>query len=104
MTNTYQFPRMKNIGDWIIQDQLAKIQDETKEAIYACGNYGCVQLTTGYASPNAELARKEYLVELMDIIHCVETALRMEDVDNEEYEQVRQLVIEKNRKRGYYDD
>lgn len=95
---------MKNLGDFTISDQLAKIEDETKEAIKACGDYGCVQLETRFDSPQAEKAREEYLMELLDIIHCVETALRMEYVDEAEYERIRQLVIEKNRKRGYYDD
>lgn len=95
---------MKNLGDFTISDQLAKIEDETKEAIKACGDYGCVQLKTWFDSPEAEKAREEYLMELLDIIHCVETALRMEDVDEAEYERIRQLVIEKNRRRGYYDD
>lgn len=98
----YRFPAMAQLGDWVIQDQLAKIKDETDEVITACGEYGCKQLATGYASPESEKAREEYLMELMDVIHCVETALRMEDVDNKECERIQQLVIEKNRKRGYY--
>lgn len=101
---SYQFPRMKDTDKWDIYDQFAKIKEEVNEAEYACGTYGYVQLTTGYASPNAEIARDEYLMELVDIIHCVETALRIEDVTEDEYEEIKRLVIEKNRKRGYYDD
>lgn len=104
MTNTYQFPAMKNIRDFTIQDQLKKIEDEVKEAITACGDYGCTQLATRYDSPESEKAREHYLIELLDITHCVETALRMEYVDEAEYERIKQLVIDKNRNRGYYDD
>lgn len=103
MSNTYQFPAMKNLSDWDIQCQLEKIEEEIKEAVKACEYYDYRQLTTGYASPQAEKAREEYLMELMDITHCVETALRMEDVNEEEYSRIRELVIKKNRKRGYYE-
>lgn len=101
---SYQFPRMKDTAKWGIYEQFDKIKEEVNEAERACGTYGYVQLATGYASPNAELARNGYLMELVDIIHCVETALRIEDVTDDEYEEIKRLVIEKNRKRGYYDD
>lgn len=40
-------------------------------------------------------------MELLDIIHAVETALRMEFEDSE-VEELRAKVIEKNGRRGYY--
>ena len=40
-------------------------------------------------------------MELMDVIHAAETALRME-FSYEEVEALRDRVEEKNRKRGYY--
>ena len=66
-----------------------------------CGDYGYTQLTTGYMSEESQKARREYLMEVFDIIHATETLLRMEATD-EEVKQLQQAVIEKNRKRGYY--
>lgn len=52
-------------------------------------------------SEESQKARREYLMEVFDIIHATETLLRMEATD-EEVKQLQQAVIEKNRKRGYY--
>lgn len=45
--------------------------------------------------------RMDYGIELMDVIHSAETALRMEFTD-QEIAQLQDSVIEKNRARGYY--
>lgn len=86
MNNFYRFPPMAKLGEWDDIDQITKIGQELDEAREAC--FG----SSGDA---------DYGVELMDVIHAAETALRM--VFNEaEVELLRQLCIEKNRKRGYY--
>ena len=41
-------------------------------------------------------------MELMDVIHAAETALRME-FDDAEVDGLREAVEEKNRERGYYE-
>lgn len=101
MSNFYRFPAMVKPDGWTVSDQLSKIEEETREAIQACGDYGYTQLTTGYMSEESQKARREYLMEVFDIIHATETLLRMEATD-EEVKQLQQAVIEKNRKRGYY--
>lgn len=101
MSNFYRFPAMVKPDGWTVSDQLSKIEEETREAIKACGDYGCTQLDTGYASAESENARIKYLMKVLKIIQATETLLRMEATD-EEVEQLQQAVIEKNRKRGYY--
>lgn len=97
----YRFPAMKPeaLGD--PQAQLGKIEDEAIEAIQACGNAGLMALEHGYASEEFEDAMTNYGMELLDIIHATETALRMEFTD-EEVEELRARVIEKNARRSYY--
>lgn len=46
-------------------------------------------------------ARDAYGMELMDVIHAAETALRMK-FDDSEVDQLRAAVEAKNRERGYY--
>lgn len=104
MSSAYQFPRIKIKDEWNNHIQLAKTNEEVDEAVVACGYYEYRMLISGSSSFETQLARREYLAELLDIIHCVETVLHMEDVDDEEYEDIKRFVIEKNRKRGYYDD
>lgn len=101
MLSFYRFPAMAKLDDWTISDQLSKIEEETREAIKACGDYGCIQFDTGYASAGSENARMRYLMKVVGIIHTTETLLRMEATD-EEVEQLQQAVIDKNQKRGYY--
>lgn len=89
MTNEfYRFPAMAKLSEWDNSDQIIKIEEETDEVSRAYhGNEGNIP----------------YGVELMDVIHAAETALRMEFTD-EEVEHLHALTIEKNRKRGYYGD
>lgn len=88
MTNFYRFPAMSKLDEWDNVDQIAKIEEEVEEA------------KSAYFAVNNELP---YGVELMDIIHSAETALRM-NFNEEEVAHIHKLAIEKNRKRGYYDD
>lgn len=43
-----------------------------------------------------------YVMELMDVIHACETALR--EFDPRQLDAIKALVIKKNDDRGYYDD
>lgn len=43
-----------------------------------------------------------YVMELMDVIHACETALR--EFDPQTLDRIKALVISKNDDRGYYDD
>lgn len=88
MTDFYRFPAMAKLNEWDNADQIAKIREEVEEAERA------------YFSVDNEIP---YGIELMDIIHSAETALRM-NFNDEEVSLIRELAIEKNRKRGYYDD
>ena len=49
-----------------------------------------------------EMYRTAYGMELMDVIHAAETALRMELTDAE-VDGLSEAVEEKNRRRGYYE-
>lgn len=82
----YRFPAMEKLSEWDNADQIEKIEEEANEAHRAY--YDC----------DTEIA---YGVELMDVIHAAETALRM-NFNDSEIESLRNLAIEKNRKRGYY--
>lgn len=86
MTDFYRFPAMAKLNEWDNSKQIEKIDEEVEEVREAY-----------YGSDN-EIA---YGVELMDVIHAAETALRMTFNDNE-VAHLHELAIEKNRKRGYY--
>lgn len=88
MSEFYRFPAMVGLNEWDNAQQIEKIDEEANEAqrVY-------------YESDN-EIS---YGVELMDIIHAAETALRM-NFNDSEVSHLHELVIEKNRKRGYYDE
>ena len=82
----YRFPAMANIGQFDTLEQLKHIERELREA-YEANYYD---------------ERQAYGMELLDIIHATETALRMEFSQNE-VEELRARVIEKNSSRGYYE-
>ena len=87
----YRFPKHVNVNSIDNRQAHEKIGEELLEAVAA------------YWMPwyvNDEL-RQQYGMELLDIIHATETALRKEFSD-EEVEQMRAKVIEKNARRGYY--
>lgn len=80
----YNFPPIKGIENIPLSKQLQKIAEECQELVEA----------------KTEL---EQLEELLDLLHAVETALRIfEQFAN--VDQMIELVIEKNKERGYYDD
>lgn len=87
-TDFYRFPAMAKLNEWDNVDQITKIEEEVEEARNA------------YFAMDNEIT---YGVELMDVIHSAETALRM-NFNDEEVAHLHELAIEKNRKRGYYDD
>lgn len=86
MSDFYRFPAMEKLSEWDNSDQIAKIEEEVEEASKA------------YYAVDNEIP---YGIELMDVIHAAETALRMNFSDSE-IANLHSLAIEKNRKRGYY--
>lgn len=84
MTNFYRFPEIKN-PPVKKMDQLMKIDEELEESVMAF----------------AFEKRIDYGMELMDIIHAAETALRTEFSDDE-IDVIYETVIEKNKERNYY--
>lgn len=102
----YRFPAMAKLKERDGQEQLACIGHELAEAHEACeaweatcGIPGSVQRVCG---TDALARRWAYGMELMDVIHAAETALRMEFSDDEARD-LRTEVERKNRERGYYD-
>ena len=87
----YRFPAMEKLDEWTNQQQIDKVLSEYREAAKAEVIYRC-------GEPEW---RMSYGMELMDIIHATETALRIEFTD-EEVERLRDEVEKKNRDRGYY--
>lgn len=83
--SVYRFPPMANIEMFETLEQLEYIEQELREAYEA----------------NHDNERQAYGMELLDVIHATETALRME-FSEQEVERLRAMVIEKNAKRGYY--
>lgn len=97
MSGFYRFPSMANIGDLTTEGQAAKIFEEAYEAKSAQA-FWCY----GNGSGDEDADRIAYGMELMDVIHAAETALRM-GFSDEQVDSLRELVIEKNATRGYYD-
>ena len=102
MTDFYRFPAMADIDAWSWHNQIPYVLGEAKEARDAYRAMLDSRWDTHDGEPTDESVR-EVGLELMDVIHAAETALRMEFTDDE-VRNLRDSVIEKNRKRGYYDD
>lgn len=101
MSGFYRFPAMVKLGELSAEAQAVKIREEADEAFNALCD-GLWDCDTG--EPRVEMGeadRTAYGMELMDVIHAAETALRMEFGDAEVC-RLRERVIEKNSKRGYY--
>lgn len=96
MSGFYRFPAMANIGDLTTEGQAVKILEEADEAKSAQAFW-----FYGNGSGDEDADRIAYGMELMDVIHAAETALRME-FDDSEVDGLRDAVEDKNRKRGYY--
>lgn len=93
----YRFPEIKNkrILNETTNDCVHKIVFEVGEARDVLDGIG------GF--DGVMHGRLMYGMELMDVIHAAETALRF-DFSNDEVEQMRKDVESKNRDRGYYDE
>lgn len=101
MSGFYRFPAMAKLGEFTNKEQAEKVRDEATEA--------CSALRDGLWDYNTGTRRKEmsdsdrtaYGMELMDVIHAAETAMRMEFSD-EEVASLHIATVAKNLKRGYY--
>lgn len=102
MTSFYRFPEI-DIEDLSAHDQLWKISEELHEAVHAYNEYQHKYWTSLFDSEEIHQAYEKYLMEVMDIIHAAETLLHITDVDTKTANKIKNAVIEKNRKRGYYD-
>ena len=95
----YRFPAMAKLDEWTNGEQMTAIIKERREADEALE---ILEAVSPYTAPeDIALRRREYGMELIDIIHATETALRMEFTD-EEVAELRDAVEKKNRDRGYY--
>ena len=87
-TNFYRFPDMSAGKDWDLTNQFEKIEEELEEAKNAY-----------FRNDGNEHA----ILEMMDVLHAVETWFRIEGLSPEELKAYSIIVHEKNAKRGYYD-
>lgn len=101
MSGFYRFPAMVLLDDWDSEDQINKVRSETVEAYRAMRDCLWDYDTGKRREEPIEADRTAYGMELMDVIHAAETALRM-GFDDAEVCRLRERVIEKNSKRGYY--
>ena len=83
---SFNFPPMKGLENFTVQEQLAHISQETGECIAAF-----------YDGDEYDIVS-----EAMDIIHAVETLLRMKGIVGDKADELRNTVEHKNRIRGYY--
>ncbi len=101
MTGFYRFPRLKWSDKLTARDQLEHVAGEVYEARESLDEYVKTAEDVKQGS-DVELDRLfAYGMELMDVIHAAETALRI-TFDDEEIDGLRMAVIYKNKKRGYY--
>ena len=100
MCGFYRFPAMAMPDGYSRLDQFGKIIEEVSEVESARRT---LSLADDFCDDRGEIERyrEAYGTELMDVIHAAETALRME-FSEEEVSRLRDKVIEKNSKRGYY--
>lgn len=101
MSGFYRFPAMARLGEWTNEHQVTKVCCEACEAWDALRDCLWDYDTGTRREEMSEADRTAYGMELMDVIHAAETALRMEFSDDEVNE-LRGMVERKNRKRGYY--
>lgn len=106
MSGFYRFPAMAKLGEWTNIKQLEKVIEEVGEAhdaLEAMYDWFRLAFTTQDEAElkKVDLARNAYGMELMDVIHAAETALRMEFTPSE-VDMLRDKVERKNRERGYY--
>lgn len=101
MSGFYRFPAIAKLGEWTNEHQVTKVCCEACEALDALRDCLWDYDTGTRREEMSEADRTAYGMELMDVIHAAETALRMEFSD-EEVDELRGMVERKNRKRGYY--
>lgn len=101
MSGFYRFPSMAKLGEWTNEHQVTKVCCEACEAWDALRDCLWDYDTGTRREEMSEADRTAYGMELMDVIHAAETALRMEFSDAE-VDGLREAVEEKNRRRGYY--
>lgn len=85
----YHFPTMSTVKDFDLSEQFQKIEEELEEAKRAY-----------YDNDGNEHA----VLEMMDLLHAVETWFRIAGMSSDELKLYRNVIISKNRKRGYYDE
>lgn len=98
MTDFYRFPAMAKLDKFENLQQMGHVSKETIEAMEECAS-----LENALYPYDRTRHHRAYGMELLDVIHATETALRMEFTD-EEVEELQRRVIEKNKMRGYYDE
>ncbi|WP_288070592.1 hypothetical protein [Adlercreutzia caecimuris] len=89
MSEFYRFPAMARLGELTSDLQAEKVCEEAQELAEASAR-GSVYYEDDF--------------EAMDVIHSAENYLRMKGHSDETLGMLQSLVIEKNRKRGYYDE
>ena len=103
MSGFYRFPAMAKLGEWTNEEQAEKVREEATEACNALrdGLWDCDTGTRREEMSDSD--RTAYGMELMDVIHAAETALRIEFSDAEVVG-LQLKVIEKNNSKGrkYY--
>lgn len=99
MSDFYRFPAIACIEEPSNTRQADKIYEESLEV---CGAQLSYEMAERYGNPIIHKIRENYGMELMDVIHAAETALRMEFSENE-VDNLKIATIVKNIKRGYYE-
>lgn len=102
MSGFYRFPAMAKLGEFTNEEQAEKVWDEATEAYNALRDSLWDYDTGTRREEMSDSDRTAYGMELMDVIHAAETALRME-FDDFEVDGLRDAVEKKNRRRGYYE-
>lgn len=99
--DAYRFPAMAKIKEWTFEQQMGKLREEMTEVEDA---YRLIKRVSPYAALEDIMVRRtSFGMELLDVIHTCETALRM-GFSDEEASALRDAVIAKNKERGYYDE
>lgn len=88
----YQFPAMRKLDEWSFGDQVAKVSFETSELVEAllCAEGDMNDILYNVAE------------EALDVIHSAETLLRILEKHGISAGTMRERVIDKNDRRGYY--
>lgn len=106
MGGFYRFPPMAKLCELTSKQQLRKLSGEVNEVFLernkmAYFRKAAVERDSADAFACYMDHRDAYGMELMDVIHAAETALRME-FSEAEVEMLRDAVERKNREMGYY--